>query len=316
MRQAFLSPMAVVRLVVVPAAVFLAASASAAAQSAAARCGERSYSFQTIDPPAGTPGVDMTVQALWVNDWGTVVAQYQMPPDPDWFSNVHGAVRRHGTWTNVDVPGAVSTAAAPNNRGQLLVTYRLPDAPWRVAIRDRHGLRLLPDLAQYPGGILGNGFNDLDQMAAVVIDAAGTWHGFFGNIEQHEIIDYPGAVATVPMWPNDLGVAVGYHFLADGSAHGFRYADGRFTTIDRPDASATFPNAINNRGVIVGIYSTATGEWKGFLLERGRFSDIVLPGAAAITGVYSITDRGQIAGTYCDLAGICHGFVATPAHGE
>ena len=286
------------------------------AQSTTARCGKRSYSFETIDPPFGTPGVDMTVQALWMNSRGTIVAQYQMPPDPDWLTNAHGAVLQRGTWTNVDVEGALSTAAAPNNRGQLLVTYRLQDSPWRVAIRDRHRLDLLPDLPDYPGGLLGNGFNDVGQMAAVAIDAAGAWHGFVGDIEDHELVDYPGAVTTIPMWLNNRGVVVGYHFLADGSGHGFRYARGRFVAIDRPGASATFPNAINNQGEIVGVYTTAAGEWRGFLLERGRFSDVVFPGAVAITGLYSINDRGQIAGTYLDAAGINHGFVATPAHGK
>jgi hypothetical protein len=267
----------------------------AQAESTAARCGKPSYSFQTIDPPFGTPGVDMTVQALWMNNRGTVVAQYQIPPDPDWFASMHGAVLR---------------------RGQLLVDYRLPDEPWRVAIRDRRGLHLLPDLPEYPGGLIGNGINDLAQMAAVAIDAAGAWHGFAGDIEDYEVVDYPGAVTTVPMWLNNRGVAVGYHFLADGSGHGFRYARGKFVAIDRPEAGATFPNAINNQGEIVGVYTTAAGEWRGFLLERGRFSDVVFPGAAAMTGLYSINDRGQIAGTYLDAAGINHGFVATPAHGK
>jgi hypothetical protein len=305
----------VARALAVVVAVVVCAQ-GAQAQSTAARGGTPRYSFQTIHNPFGTPGEDITVQALWMNNRGTAVAQYQIPPDPDWFASMHGAVLQRGAWTNVDVEGALSTAAVPNSRGRLLVDYRLPDEPGRVAIRDRRGLHLLPDLPEYPGGLIGNGINDLAQMAAVAIDAAGAWHGFVGDIEDYEVVDYPGAVTTVPMWLNNRGVAVGYHFLADGSGHGFRYARGKFVAIDRPEAGATFPNAINNQGEIVGVYTTATGEWRGFLLERGRCSDVVFPGAAAMTGLYSINDRGQIAGTYLDAAGINHGFVATPAHGK
>jgi hypothetical protein len=148
---------------VVAAVVLFAGAQGTLAQSVAAHH-EKTYSFETVDPPFGTPGVDMAVQALWMNNRGLVVAQYQTPPDTDWFTNVHGAVLQHGTWTNVDIEGAVSSAAVPNNRGQLLLTYRLQDGPWRVAIRDRRGLDLLPDLADYPGGIIGDGFNDLGQM--------------------------------------------------------------------------------------------------------------------------------------------------------
>jgi hypothetical protein len=288
---------------------------SAPAQSIAARCGERTYSFQTIDPPYGTPGVDMTVQALWINNWGTVVAQYQAPPDPDWFANMHGAVLQRGTWTNVDVEDALSSAGVPNNRGQLLVMYRLlQDGPWHLAIRDRHGLKLLPDLADYPGGIIGNGFNDLGQMAAVAIDAAGAWHGLVGSVERHVIVDYPDAVATIPMGLNNRGMAVGYYGLPDGSNRGFWYRRGQVGAIDVPGAVNTWPCAINNWSVVVGNYQTPA-RVLGFLLERGRFTDFRVPNASW-TNIYFINDLGQISGTYGDANGVAHGFVATPAHGK
>ncbi len=274
------------------ATVVLLICAHSALAQAVATHREGVYSFQTIDPPFGTPGVDMAVQVLWMNNWGALSAQYQMPPDPDWFANMHGAVRRFGTWTAVDVPGAVASVGVLNNRGEMLLAYQLlPGGPFRAAIRDRRGLHLFPDLADYPGGIIGNGINDLGQIAAVVIDSAGAWHGFVGGTANYTIVDYPEAVTTIPMWLNDFGVVVGYHFLADGSLHGFRHSRGRFVAIDLPEASATVPAAVNNWGVIAGTYSTAAGEWKGFLLERGRFSDIVFPGAAA-TQLYSINDLG------------------------
>jgi hypothetical protein len=297
------------------AGVVVTGAQGATAQSVTARCGERSYAFQTIDPPFGTPGVDMAVTVLWMNNWGEVSAQYQMPPDPDWFANLHGAVRRQGMWTNVDVPGAASSAGVLNNRGALLLDYQMPGEPWRAAIRDRQGMHPFPDLAEYPGGLLGNGINDRGQIAAVAIDAAGGWHGFVGSRTSHTIVDFPEAIATIPMWLNDFGVVVGWHSLADGSGHGFRYVGGKFVAIDRPGASATFLTAINNWGVITGNFNTAAGEFRGFLLERGRYTDIAFPGAT-FTNLYSINDLGQLAGTYCDAAGICHGFVATPVHGE
>ena len=134
----------------------LAASRSFHAQAAdsnpaAAPAGRNGYSFQTIDVPFGQPGVDMDMQCLYRSDSGTVVAQYQIPRSgaccggPGFTENDHTAVLRRGTWTNIDVPGALTTVTSnPNEQGQVALTYKFADGVWHVAIQNHRGLTPIP----------------------------------------------------------------------------------------------------------------------------------------------------------------------------
>jgi hypothetical protein len=47
--------------------------------SASALAGAQSYSFQSVDLPFGQPGIDVEVQALWINNRGVITAQFQAP---------------------------------------------------------------------------------------------------------------------------------------------------------------------------------------------------------------------------------------------
>lgn len=290
---------------------FVAGAQGAPAAPLAARHGTPGYSFQTIDPPFGVVGVEMTLDCFYVNNSGVVTAQYKLLPDP----NPHSALLLRGRWASIDVPGSPFTGATQaNERGQVALTYQLrQDGPFLAGLYDRRGLRPFPDLPDYPGGIIANGVNDLGQIAGMVIDAAGLSHGFVGDREAYEVFDFPGAIGTTtPRNLNNRGATVGYYFLPDGSGHGFWYRDREFRAIDRPDSLGTFPLAINNAGVIVGVYFTETWDAPGFVLERGRFTDFRVPDST-YTQPFLINDRGQISGIYGDAAGIAHGFVATPA---
>lgn len=285
------------------------------ADSPAVRSGPHGYSFQTIDPPFGVAGVDMALQCLYVNDTGIVTAQYQAPADS---TSQHSAILRRGRWTNIDVPGAITTGVTQaTRRGEVALTWALrQDGPLLVGLFDRRGMRTFPELPDYPGGAFANGVNDLGQIAGAVIDSTGLAHGFVGDRDTYEVFDYPGAVGTtMPRNLNNHGSTVGYYFLPDGSGHGFWYRDGAFRAIDRPESLGTFPLAVNNAGVIVGVFWSATDS-AAFVLERGRFTDFRVPNATSTTPFF-ITDSGLISGTYTDANWVAHGFVATPArHGR
>lgn len=304
-----MSTMSVVRL----SAVRVAVSGLFALSLTAASAGADSYSFSTVDPPYGEPGVDLVVQIAWINNTGAVTVQYQDPPDPDFLTNMHTALRQGGEWTNLDVPQAITTGATnPSNSGQVVLSYRLENDPvWRAAYSDRRGLKPIPSFPGYPLGTVVQGVNDHGQIAAVVTDADGNFHGLFGTARSYAVVDYPGAVFTQANMINNQGVGIGIYSPADGSFHAFKWDDGVLSNIDPPSSLSASAIGINNAGTIVGVYINADGALLGYVQCGDEIVDFAVPGAT-LTFPYSINDRGQIAGVYNDADGVSHGFVATP----
>jgi len=301
-------------------ALMTSARATDSIPAAAPACRNR-YFFQTIDVPFGQPGIDLDMQALYRSDSGIVAVQYQIPPSgtccgaPGFTENDHTAVLRSGTWTNIDVPGAVSTLASnPDEQGNVALSYKFADGVWHVAIRNKRGLTTFPEPPGYPGGIQASGINNRGEVAALLLDAAGHAHGYVGDGKRYSVLDYPGATDTYFTKVADTGVVVGYYGLADGSLHAFWYNDGHFRKIDPPGAAASgvaVALSINNAGDIAGAYFNANGWLVGFLLEKGRFVDFRVQDAP-LTVPWSINNRGEIAGIYAGADGIYHGFVAKP----
>jgi uncharacterized membrane protein len=227
-------------------------------------------------------------------------------------------VWRGGSWQNIDVPGTPYTGAtAPNNQGQVGLTYPGADGAFHSAIDDPQlGLMAVPNLAAYPGGLEAVGLNDRGRIAAYAFDAAGHVHGFFGDARHYEILDFPGATDTLAQYESNSGVAVGAYLLPDGSLHGFAHAGGQFTTVDVPGSYGTIALAANGAGAIVGGYFDATGTVVGFVTSGGGYSDVRVPGST-LTTPWMINDRGEISGTYATgsdplFHGTYHGFLATP----
>ncbi len=97
------------------------------------------------------------------------------------------------------------------------------------------------------------------------------FHGFKrwsnGNVA---ILDYPGAVQTVPTSINDSGAIVGYYTDSSGQSHGFLYVNGKWATLDYPKASGTSLTGISNAGEIVGNASV-NGAQTAFIYKGGTF---------------------------------------------
>lgn len=278
----------------------------------------RGYDFRTVDVPFGVPGEDLNMAILWMNTEGVITVQYQSPPAEDFLENMHTAVLRGCDWTSLDVPGAVTTGGTnASNNGRVALSHHSGDDIWHVSIRGRRGLTTFPDIPGYPGGITAQGINDRGHVAAVVGDADGNWHGFFGDDEDYAIFDAPGAVYTQANMINDRGVGVGYYNTGDGAFHAFMWDDGQLTNIDPPADQGTDAGAIgiNNAGVIVGVWINPDGDTTGYVQDDDEFTEFAVP-HSTFTVPYSINDRGQISGIYGDADGVAHGFVATPRHGR
>src|ERR1039458_6796602 len=103
-----------------------------------------------------------------------------------------------------------------------------------------------------------------------------------------------------PKGINDNGVITGLVVAASASgAYGFvRGADGTFTTINM-FAAGIRPEAIDNNGDIAGFYIAggSGGLDHGFLRNpAGAYTAFDLPGTDNGGRLYSINNRGQVAG--------------------
>jgi probable HAF family extracellular repeat protein len=144
-------------------------------------------------------------------------------------------------------------------------------------------------------GIDGNG-----KISGGYVDGGGRLHGFLLDQDGFEVIDYPGAVATLAARVNDQGQIVGAYSKVPNTpvfslSHGFLMHNGVFTSIDFPGARRTQPFGINNLGHIVGEYSDQGGRSHGFLWKNGVFETIDAPGSTS-TLATDINDNGQIVG--------------------
>jgi hypothetical protein len=177
-------------------------------------------------------------------------------------------------------------------------------------------LQALPESPRLPGGIRVQGLNNLGQIAAVVIDDAGSLHGFVGTDKHFTIFDYPDpdATAVIPLMLNDFGVTVGTYTLSDGNDHAFKLEADQFINVDPPGATYAQAAGVNNRGVIVGAYINILSQVQGFMREGTQCTDFKVPNAVFTLPSF-INDRGQISGIYVDANFASHGFVATPVTG-
>jgi len=74
------------------------------------------------------------------------------------------------------------------------------------------------------------------------------------------VVDFPGAILTVPTSINSKGVITGVYNDADFANHGFlRFRDGTFTTFDPPGSTDTVPFGINSAGTIIGVVNQVHG---------------------------------------------------------
>jgi uncharacterized membrane protein len=257
------------------------------------------------------------MQIVWTNNAGVITAQYQSPRSPNFLENMHTAVLQNGTWTIIDVPGAVSTGGTnASNRGQVVLTHDFGDGIWHAAYFDRRGVTPIPLLPGYPGGTLVQGVNDRGDLAAIVLDGNGVFHAMVGSGAHTRVFDFPDPRTTYTQanMINNAQQTVGVYFLGDGIAHAFLNWGSRTIDIDPPIGTNAFATAINNHGVVAGAYTNPSGLTTGYVQSGDRlqrFAEVHFPGSS-YTILYAINDRGELSGIYGDAAGVAHGFVARP----
>jgi probable HAF family extracellular repeat protein len=154
--------------------------------------------------------------------------------------------------------------------------------------------------------------NSNGQIVGVYDTISGASHAFIDDRGKFTIIDFTGAVVTVPTRLTPGGkIIIGFYIDSGGIQHGYRDDEGVFSTIDVPGATNTAALGIKPGGqIIVGFYIDSSGVSHGFLDDRGVFSTIDVPFSGATgTQLVAINPSGHIVGTYFDSSGVNHGFL-------
>ncbi|HEY4052731.1 MAG TPA: hypothetical protein VGL74_03260 [Terriglobales bacterium] len=226
-----------------------------------------------------TPPSTAWIYPSAVNDSGTIVGLVQVPTPEQNVAFVQ--------WSNggINFPFGkhkVSLLSGRNDNGtsigysgvgQTPVFLNGFDAPFLMGTPVLlNGTTSTPITFSVPTGTLNvNGINNFGSIVGAGNIGDLKFHGFKrwsnGNVA---ILDYPGAVQTVPTSINDSGAVVGYYTDSSGQSHGFLYVNGKWATLNYPKAAGTSLVGISNAGLIVGN-ANVNGAQTAFIYQKGTF---------------------------------------------
>jgi hypothetical protein len=224
------------------------------------RFSDGSFSAPIVDP---NDTVGFT-EGRGINNSRTVAGDYATSD-----GNLHSFFLSGGTFTEYDVPGAVSTNLLSINdpgdftggfdpdgsgifqgfvgRGETITSFSVPGAASTFAYEINNSKQLL---------------------VGYYIDGSGILHGYFRdtNGALHFPIDPSGSVGTVLFGLNNRNWVVGRYADSSGVTHGlFFVPPDSFFTFDYPGSTFTSLNGISSQGNICGRFVDASGIAHGFI---------------------------------------------------
>ena len=223
------------------------------------RFSDGSFSAPIVDP---NDTVGFT-EGRGINNLRTVVGDYASSD-----GNQHGFFLSGGTFTEYDVPGALSTdVLGINNPGNFSGDISNDDLTIQAYISVGGTITSF----SVPGAVatLAYQLNNSNKLVVgYYVDASGILHGYYrdANGALHFPIDPSGSVGTVLFGDNDRNWVVGRYADASGVTHGvFFTAPNNFFTFDYPGSTFTSLNGINDQGFICGRYVDASGIAHGII---------------------------------------------------
>jgi probable HAF family extracellular repeat protein len=196
-----------------------------------------------------------------------------------------------GTYTQIDYPGAATTACYGINTAGDVVGYYVTGG----SVVHAHGFLLSGGAfttIDYPfgtdtiltgindmGQIVGTGQNELDPPVGFLYDMA---------TQSFTTIADPLATETYPFSINNAGTIAGYSYFANGGVtSGFELAGTTYKSIKPPKASVSYVWGISASGVLVGDVPTMKQTNVDFLFKHGSFDSVTIPNApgAVIYGI-------------------------------
>ena len=218
-----------------------------------------SFSDPIVDP---NDTVGFT-EGRGINNSGTVCGDYAHPD-----GNQSGFFLSGGTFTEYDIPGALSTdVLGINDAADFTGTFSDDDVTQQAFVSVGGTVTSF----SVPGALLTLAYeinNSKQLVVGYFIDSSGILHGYYRdtNGALHFPIDPSGSVGTVLFGLNDRNWVVGRYADSSGVTHGlFFVPPNNFFTFDYPGSTFTSLNGISDQGNICGRFVDASGIAHGFI---------------------------------------------------
>jgi len=223
------------------------------------RFSDGSFSAPIVDP---NDTVGFT-EGRGINNSRTVVGDYASPD-----GNQHGFFLSGGTFTEYDIPGALSTDVfGINDAGDFTGTFSNDDVTQQAFV-SVGGTVTSFSVPGAPATLAYQINNSKQLVVGYYIDSSGILHGYYrdANGALHFPIDPSGSVQTILFGDNNRNWVVGRYADASGVTHGLFFVQPtKFFTFDYPGSTFTSLNGINAQGFICGRYNDASGSSHGFI---------------------------------------------------
>jgi hypothetical protein len=223
------------------------------------RFSDGSFSAPIVDP---NDTVGFT-EGRGINNSGTVCGDYASSDGTN-----HGFFLSGGTFTEYNVPGAISTSVLGiNDAADFTGSFSYGGGIFQGYVNVGGTITSF----SVPGALLTLAYDINNNKKLVVgyyIDSSGTVHGYYRdkNGALHFPIDPPGSVATILFGVNNRDWVVGRYADSSGVTHGlFFVPPNKFFTFDYPGSTLTSLNGISQQGFICGRYNDASGIAHGFI---------------------------------------------------
>jgi hypothetical protein len=223
------------------------------------RFSDGSFSAPIVDP---NDTVGFT-QGRGINNSRTVCGDYGTSD-----ANSHGFFLSGGTFTEYDVPGALSTdVLGINDAADFAGDFSDDDVTQQAYVSV--GGTITSFSVPAATATLAYQLNNSNKLVVgYYVDASGILHGYFRDASGalHFPIDPSGSVGTVLFGDNDRNWVVGRYADSAGVTHGvFFVPPNKFFTFDYPGTTFTSLNGINDQGFICGRYVDASGIAHGII---------------------------------------------------
>jgi probable HAF family extracellular repeat protein len=212
-----------------------------------------------------------------------------------------------GTYTQIDVPGALNTNVnGLDTAGELVGEYF-------DASNIQHGFIFSAGsytTVDYPGSQY-TGLAGINDNGQAVGGANGPDAGFLYNLktESFTAINLPQSSYSIPIAINNAGALAGYALLNGRSQQvGFELIRPTYKLISPPRTSYSSVSGITASGALFGITDTLKGR-VNFSLADGKYSEFAIPGApgALLSGVNPLGTA--LVGSYTPSSGVIAGFI-------
>jgi hypothetical protein len=218
-----------------------------------------SFSAPIVDP---NDTVGFT-EARGINNSRTVCGDY-VGSD----GNAHGFFLSGGTFTEYDIPGALSTnVLGINDPADFAGTFDPGSGILQAFVSVGGNVTSF----SVPAAISTLAYEINNSKRLVVgyfIDSSGILHGYYRDRDGtlHFPIDPSGSVGTVLFGDNNRNWVVGRYADSSGVTHGlFFVPPNNFFTFDYPGSAFTSLNGISSQGNICGRFVDASGIAHGFI---------------------------------------------------